>query len=192
MPREQEKFCCPFCGMHAPKERLTEEGPFELAQFRKVLGGKTKLTPEEREDQKKKGYRRLFVPGNLDYTKIEISEEVREAAARRKDEIEVFVSGGSSTRGKERAKEAMSPADLAASWKEKPKNIGRLQTQLDNLKEIWEETNYTGYEDVEQAIDEYQNNIERGDYDSQEEYQEARDEAWEDILEKISEMEIEI
>ena len=89
MPQETEHFLCPFCGQHAPVERLTEEGPFTLAMFLKVLGGRTKLTPEERELQKSRGYRRMRVPGKLIYTKIELTEDIRAAAARRKEEVEI-------------------------------------------------------------------------------------------------------
>ncbi len=89
MSQISKQFRCPFCGQHAPIERLTEEGPFTLAEFEKTLGGREKLTPEEREVQKKRGYRRAHVPGKLEYEEIPLDDDIREAAARRREEIEV-------------------------------------------------------------------------------------------------------
>jgi len=90
MPQETEHFRCPICGQHGPIERLTEEGPFELAMFKKTLGGKYKLTPEMRIERKhhKESYRGS-APGMLEYEEIPVTQELREAMRKRLGEVEI-------------------------------------------------------------------------------------------------------
>jgi hypothetical protein len=73
--------------MHAPIERVLEEGPFTLQMFLKTLGGKRKLSPEERELRKGLGFRRGSGTGRLDYEQIPMTDELREAVARRIQEL---------------------------------------------------------------------------------------------------------
>jgi hypothetical protein len=87
MPHESQHFRCPCCGQHAPVERLTEEGPFEPALYEKSLGGKRKLTPEDREARKGKGFRRGSGPGLLDYNEVPMTPEIQDALARRIAEL---------------------------------------------------------------------------------------------------------
>lgn len=77
MPEESEHFRCVLCGQHAPVERL-KEGPYSLEMFLKTLGGKRKLTEEEREARKGLGpFGRGSAPGRLDYEEIPVTDEVR-------------------------------------------------------------------------------------------------------------------
>ena len=87
MAKKTEHFLCPCCGMHAPIERITEEGPFEFALFEKTIGGKTALTPEEKELQISRGYLRFHVPGNLDYDPIPMDEQRQELMQKRIEEL---------------------------------------------------------------------------------------------------------
>jgi len=87
MPQETEHFVCPCCGMHAPTERVLEEGPFVLEMFRKILGGKVKLTDAEKELRKGLGFRQGSGTGRLDYDKIPLTDEVREAVEKRIAEL---------------------------------------------------------------------------------------------------------
>lgn len=90
MPQESEHFVCPCCGMHAPIERLTEEGPFVLAMFRKTLGGKLKLTEEQRIELIDGIHKESFrgsAPGKLEYEEIPVTDEIREAFRRRLEEL---------------------------------------------------------------------------------------------------------
>lgn len=89
MPQESEHFVCAVCGMHAPVERLTEEGPFELKAYRKTLGGKKKLTHEERLERMRKESYRGAAPGTLEYVEIPVTDELREAMKKRLGEVEV-------------------------------------------------------------------------------------------------------
>ena len=67
MAEEILQFRCPMCGQHAPIERITEEGPFEFEVFVKTLGGKRKLTEEDRKARRGQHFRRGSGPGRLDY-----------------------------------------------------------------------------------------------------------------------------
>ena len=87
MPKETLHISCPFCGMHAPVERITKEGPFALGLFKKTIGGKRKLTPEEREARKGHFFLRGSAPPILIYDPLPITDEVSEAAERRKGEL---------------------------------------------------------------------------------------------------------
>jgi len=75
MSKESLHFSCPCCGQHAPMERLSE-GPFPFALFRKILGGKQKLTPEQRATRRTqyKG----SAPGLLNYEEIPMTEDAKE------------------------------------------------------------------------------------------------------------------
>ena len=88
MPKESDHFKCPCCGMHAPIERVTEEGPFPLEFWTKRLGGKRKLTPEEREDRKGQLPAWGSAPGILDYDKGEVTPELTELVKERLAEVE--------------------------------------------------------------------------------------------------------
>lgn len=87
MPQESIHFRCPCCGQHAPIERLTEEGPFELALFEKILGGKRKLTTEEREERKGGFFLRGSAPGSLEYEEVPLTKEVVDLMAKRLTEL---------------------------------------------------------------------------------------------------------
>ena len=87
MPQESEHFSCPCCGMHAPLDRVLEEGPFELKMFQKILGGKTKLSDEEKELRKGLGFHRGSGPGRLAYDEIPLTDDVREAVENRIAEL---------------------------------------------------------------------------------------------------------
>ena len=77
MPQQTEHFLCPTCGMHAPIERLYQEEPFVFKMFRKILGGKRRISDAEKELQKGEGLRHGSAPGVLQYDPIEITDEVR-------------------------------------------------------------------------------------------------------------------
>lgn len=89
MPQESEHFVCPCCGMHAPIERLTEEGPFELQAFRKTLGGKFKLTEVDHIKRRRKESYRGAAPGALKYDAIPVTDELRELFRERIRELEI-------------------------------------------------------------------------------------------------------
>ena len=82
-------FSCPLCNMHAPIERITEEGPFAFALFEKVLGGKVKLTQEEKEKQISYGFRRFYVAGKLTYLEVPMEERYVELIRERIAELEI-------------------------------------------------------------------------------------------------------
>ncbi len=86
MPQETEQFSCPTCGMHAPMDRLYEESPFPFRLFRKILGGKRKLTDEEKELRKGGGFQRGSAPGTLSYDEIEMTDEARNQLRARLEE----------------------------------------------------------------------------------------------------------
>ena len=87
MPAESTHFKCPCCGQHAPIERLTQEGPFEFEIWVKKLGGKDKLSPEERERRKGHGFHRGSAPGRLDYHQVETDDEMESLIAERISEL---------------------------------------------------------------------------------------------------------
>ncbi len=89
MSRKTEHFSCPCCGQHAPIERITEEGPFQFALFIKTIGGREKLSAEEKEKQISYGYRRFHVPGKLDYDPIPMDKDMLEAMQKRIEELKV-------------------------------------------------------------------------------------------------------
>ncbi len=71
---------------------------------------------------------------------------------------------------------------LAHKWAGKRKHIVSLQKDVELLR-----TRYD-VEEVEEAMEEYAS-IERSDYDNAEEYQDARDEAWNMVLEALGDVE---
>lgn len=79
----------------------------------------------------------------------------------------------------EETKEAISPQALIDKWEGRDKNILSLEKDLQGLDVDVDELNY-----VEDAISDYRG-LERSDFDSQEEYREGRQEAWDTILEEI-------
>ena len=87
MPGKSEHFRCPLCGQHAPIERLEADEPFELAQFEKTLGGKAKLSPEDREERIALGsHKETFrgsAPGLLEYKEARLSARVKSLALKR-------------------------------------------------------------------------------------------------------------
>lgn len=87
MPKESEHFCCPFCGQHAPVERILEDGPFEAGLFEKTLGGKVALTREEKASRRPSTFHRGAAPGKLNYVEIPMTPEVEEAIQKRAKEL---------------------------------------------------------------------------------------------------------
>jgi hypothetical protein len=81
------QFRCPTCGMHAPMDRLTSEGPFEFEVFRKTLGGKRKLTEEEHNARRGRRHGKGSAPGLIDYEPIRMTKKYRDAIARRIQEL---------------------------------------------------------------------------------------------------------
>lgn len=86
MPKETEHFRCPLCGQHGPIERL-DQGPFELEAFHKILGGKLKVSEQERERRKAAHFKRGSAPGNLEYFQVDVSEELRGKTRRQLENI---------------------------------------------------------------------------------------------------------
>ncbi len=86
MARESIHFVCPCCGMHAPIERIAEEGPFVFRMFRKILGGKQKLSDEEKELRKGAAFQRGSGHGALQYDEIEVTDEARDQLRARLEE----------------------------------------------------------------------------------------------------------
>ncbi|MBT9148542.1 MAG: hypothetical protein DDT32_02317 [Syntrophomonadaceae bacterium] len=79
-------------------------------------------------------------------------------------------------------KEGSEAEALARKWAGKKKNIALLRKDIELLR-----TKYD-VEGIEEAINEYAD-IERSDYDDAEEYQDARDEAWQAILDALDDVE---
>lgn len=92
MPQEVDQFVCPCCGMHAPVERLTAEGPFEFKMFHKTAGGKLKLTEEDRRARRGMRFPPGSAHGKLQYEETRILTRVRNALVRR---IRVLAEKGS-------------------------------------------------------------------------------------------------
>ena len=76
MPYETEHFRCPLCGQHAPETRL-DEGPFSLETYHKILGGKIKVSPQERERRRHASFKRGSAPGNLEYFQVPTPEALK-------------------------------------------------------------------------------------------------------------------
>lgn len=88
MPQETYHFSCPVCGMHAPVDRLYTEEPFLFRMFRKLLGGKIKLTEAEREARRGTIYEKQGSGhGGLEYDEVDMDEEVRHQLEVRLEEI---------------------------------------------------------------------------------------------------------
>ncbi|MBT9143976.1 MAG: hypothetical protein DDT29_02390 [Dehalococcoidia bacterium] len=124
------------------------------------LAGKHKL-PQEYELRE---YLNRFFPAELDRLEMEEEEE-------NDDEQMLPIIN-----------EVITAEALARKWAEKEENITLLRKDIELLR-----TRYD-LEEVEEAMDEYED-IERGDYDNAEEYQDARNEAWEAILEALDDVE---
>lgn len=75
MAKVSEHFQCPFCGQHAPLERL-DEPIGEPQLYEKTLGGKRGFTEDEREATKDIKIKRGGMAGLLDYREIDMPEEV--------------------------------------------------------------------------------------------------------------------
>ena len=86
MAGKSTHFRCPFCNMHAPLVHL-EEGPYQFGLFEKIMGGKVKLTIEEKEKQISRGYTRFHVPGVLDYEPTDMTQEALTLAKKRQGEV---------------------------------------------------------------------------------------------------------
>jgi len=87
MAAEVLQFVCPCCGQHAPIERITEEGPFEFQIFKKTLGGKRRLTEDERKARWGHHPTKGKAPGFLDYSPAPIEKQHRDAIAKRITEL---------------------------------------------------------------------------------------------------------
>lgn len=87
MAEESEHFLCPLCGMRAPVERVTQEGPFELRMFRKTWGGKVKLTEQTREMRRGMRFRRGSAPGAIMWEEIPIPDDIRQLVVQRIREL---------------------------------------------------------------------------------------------------------
>ena len=200
MAKRTEHFQCPCCNMHAPIERITEEGPFEFALFEKILGGKTALTTEEKEEQIKRGYRHFQVPGNLDYNPIPMTGERQEQMARR---IEELVASPLEVQMVTKPRKPTPPppveapevtekdpqgllTQISTKWEgAKSRNSTRAENDLDNLEEA-------GFEvgDARAALEEY-TGLERSDFSDAEEFSEARTEAWQEFVDALTDMKLE-
>ncbi len=86
-PGEVIQFVCPVCGQHAPISRITNEGPFVFAVFRKILGGKRALTEEERIARRGRRYSRGQNPGRLDYEPARMTKKYQDAIANRLSQL---------------------------------------------------------------------------------------------------------
>ncbi len=71
----------------------------------------------------------------------------------------------------------MTLIEIRDKWATRGKNSSLLRKDLDKLGT----DGVDGVEDVMDKLDEY-NDTERSDFDSAEEYQEARDEVWEEVI----------
>jgi hypothetical protein len=87
MAGEVLQFRCPCCGQHAPIERITEEGPFEFEVFVKTLGGKRKLSEDERKARRGQRFPRGSGPGRLDYEPTRTLKSHRDALNKRLQEL---------------------------------------------------------------------------------------------------------
>ena len=74
--------------------------------------------------------------------------------------------------------EALTPEALTKKWLPRKKNIALLKRDLDTLRPFYD------LGDVDAAIEEYRD-IKREDYDTAGEYGDARDEAWDNILDAL-------
>ena len=81
------QFRCPCCGQHAPMVRITNEGPFEFEVFQKTLGGKRKLTDEERKNRRGQRRGKGSAPGVIGYESIPTQPKYKDAIAKRKQEM---------------------------------------------------------------------------------------------------------
>lgn len=86
MPAEVVQFRCPVCGQHAPLDRLDTGQPFVFQLFKKLLGGKVKLTDEQREARRGMGFARGSAPGALSYLDIPMADEARDLLIARLEE----------------------------------------------------------------------------------------------------------
>ncbi len=78
MPAEIQQFRCPVCGQHAPLDRLDSPEPFIFGLFRKIVGGKRKLTEAEREARRGMSFSQGSAPGLLSYEGIPMQSEAKE------------------------------------------------------------------------------------------------------------------
>lgn len=86
MPAEVEQFRCPVCGQHAPLARLDTAEPFIFRLFKKMLGGKLKMSEEEREARKGMGFSRGSARGALTYEDIPMQDDARNKLIARLEE----------------------------------------------------------------------------------------------------------
>ncbi len=86
MAYETEHFRCPLCGQHAPVTRL-DEGPFGLEAYHKILGGKLKVSPQERERRRHLKFKRGSAPGSLEYFQVPTPEEMKQKTRAQLEQI---------------------------------------------------------------------------------------------------------
>jgi len=87
MPHKVHAFSCPVCGMHAPVDRLYTEAPFLFRMYRKIPGGKRKLTDAQREERRGGDFKRGSAPGALEYEEIPMDDELRPQLEARLEDI---------------------------------------------------------------------------------------------------------
>lgn len=87
MANRAEYFTCPCCGMKAPIERLTEEGPYDFEMFLQEYGGKRPFTPQERAERRGQRSGRGSGVGIMSWTPIRTRAEHRKAIDKRLREV---------------------------------------------------------------------------------------------------------
>lgn len=80
---------CPMCGMMPEVERFDGDQPYPLELFLQFLGGKVKLTDEQRRARKGKPFKRGSAPGYISYHKLDGNqlEQLRQLVLKRAKQI---------------------------------------------------------------------------------------------------------
>lgn len=201
-------FRCACCGQRAPLERLSEEGPFQLAEFIRSIGGKVKMSPEERMARKGRKDPRHFRGsghGRIEWMEEGLSDEVIALWQKRLQEIlrssprtAVGISRSAGARRRvaapqpEAEPKAKPTLDIEA-LKSELTNVMNDDRKTDSIKKLKKklagvDEDKVDISDLEEKIDEYES-IERTDK-TPEEYRDEKQSAFDDIKESIDELEL--
>jgi hypothetical protein len=87
MAKETYQFRCPFCGQHAPIERLEDEVE-KPAIFRKRMGGKIAVSDELRNSLKGVHLGKGQAPGYMEYSEVPMDAGTARAFKKRLADVE--------------------------------------------------------------------------------------------------------
>lgn len=189
MANQAEYFTCRCCGMKAPIERITKEGPFEFEMWVQEYGGKRAFTSEERQARRGQRHGLGSAPGLMTWTPTQIMQRHRDAFAKRIKDISK--GGGEATVNVEPIppkppefdiEELKSRLSVLMDEGKKAPSIKALEKALAGVDE-----DRVDVSDLEDAIQEYKDVTREGL--TPEEYNDEKQAAFENVQEQIDSLE---